>query len=247
MIQIQRLNENNIGLAFSCAKDAGIWGSQIHAISNNILIKRPDKFFAYGITYDNEPIGHSIVVDTDMPFSPVEADKSVFVHCFYIAPQFRDKDFGTLLYNYIDNDLIKMNIKAIFFQVTDSKNPYSRFFKSRGFTALVDNDIITLLVKFHKKTDFKIKEFSSHMKNNNILTVNYNPLCPITFSHYQQAVIKIRKELPEIKIVENYLTDDKQIRECGYFGFYYGNTPILINPQKSTKLINMLKKMTFRN
>lgn len=244
MIKVERLTDKNIGLAFSCAKDAGIWGSKFHEFSNSMLIENPQTIFAYGITYDNEPAGHAIVLHSDSPYSPVEGDKTAYIHCFYISPKFRNNDLGSLLFNYLENELTG-RFNALFISAVDKSDSYAEFFRDKGFKTIQEDEYSAILGKIFRKSPYSLKETCELDCNDDWLTVNYNPLCPVDFARQKDTVEIIRKEIPQINIKENYPEHIKSGSLCPMFGFYFGKTPILVNNTRTEELIRMLKNMLF--
>lgn len=244
MIKIERLTNKNIGLAFSCAKDADIWGSKYHEYSNQVLINHPDSIISYGITYDNEPAGHSIIIKGNSPFNPVKSEKAAFIHCFYISENFRNENLGTLLLNYIEKDLHNI-VSAIFIMSVHSDNSYEEFFYKHGFKNIGKDEYSPLLSKFFSKTEYSVKPPNTCSNKNDALVVNYNPLCPIMFSQYKNALTEIREALPELMIIEHFPDKEDDLCDYGYFGFFLRNTPILINPKKTDELIRMIRNLLF--
>lgn len=246
MIKVERLKDSNIGLAFSCAKDAGIWGSKFHEFSNSMLINNPDEIFAYGITYNNEPAGHAIVLHNDSPFSPVGGKRNAYIHCFYISPKFRNNDLGSLLFNYIENELNE-KFNALFISIVDRSDSYSAFFRNKGFEPVQEDEYSSILAKIYRKAAYSFKDNRDLLCSDNCLTVNYNPLCPVDFARQKDAVDNIRREIPSLCIKEYSPDTHSEGSSCPMFGFYFGKTPLLINNTKTDELISMLKRMLFIN
>ncbi len=248
MIKIKKLDKNDIGLAFSCTKDKNIWGSNEHQIVSDFLIKHLYyEFSAYGLTYNNEPAGHLIITKTETHYSPIRAKNSVYIYCMYISPLYRSKNFGTVLLEFMEEDIFNKEQKeAIFVQSLGDEYMNKTFFIKNNYKE-IENDILNSLLVKYKDTmpDYEIPQsVNTKTKNEkNVLIVNYNPVCPVLLGQYKMAITYLKKHLPKLKIVENYIKNDNDIDVFGNYGFYLNNMPILVNPNKLNELKEIIENL----
>ncbi|MFO8062094.1 MAG: GNAT family N-acetyltransferase [bacterium] len=248
MIKIEKLNEKNIGLAFSCAGENDIWGSECHTIANDFLIQHLDSGFeAYGITFDSKPVGHSVLVPAALPFSPVKADRGMFINCIYIAPQYRNRDLGTLLIDYIENDMNERNIHVLFAQTTQISGNQFSFYSDKQYREIFDDGINQIYMKSFSDSDidYKIIDLKPRRDDDgNYLKINYSPLCPVLIMKYRELVDIVKKEIPGIEIQENFIESEKDMKENGNFGVFFDNIPLLISTRSIGESVNIIKGLT---
>lgn len=248
MIRIEKLNENNIGLAFSCAGENNIWGNECHTIANDFLIHNLDSGFeAYGIRFDSKPVGHSVLVPAALPFSPVKADRGMFINCIYIAPEYRNRDLGSLLIDYIENDMDERNMHALFAQTTQLTSNKFSFYSDKGYREIFDDGINHIYMKSFSDRDIDYKIIDLKPKRDddgNYLKINYSPLCPVLIMKYKELAHTVKSEIPGIQIQENFIESEKDMKEKGNFGVFFDNIPLLISTRSIGESVNIIKGLT---
>jgi len=244
MIKILKLTKDNRGLAYSCLQEKGMWGNEEHQESLSFTYKEFETdFSAYAATYNGESAGHAIIINSKPPFSPVQSENSIFVHCLYVVNKFRNKGIGRQLMNLIEKDALDMGKDMIFVQSISNEWMKKDFFIKREYKAIEDDGInFILMKKLNKISKFSFVKHEDHSikAERDSIVINYNPLCPVMISHYRRFVQKLREEIPNIKITENYLICSDDVCKNGEFGIYLNNTPLLINQRRISETIEII-------
>lgn len=246
MIVIKKLGKQDMGLAYSCCKGTDVWGSDNHVSANDFLISNLSYGIrAYGVQYDNEPAGHAILMKTEQPFSVIEADNSLYIHCIHVSRQRNYDSLSRLFMDYIADDVFNSNMKAIFVQTFDDGHMSREFFSNMGFEEIQSGeDSVLALFSSRDKVDYSIREINSDAVSTDALVVNYDPLCPLTNTRYSLIVKAVREKLPDIRIKETVIKNAGDITKFGHFGIYFNGIPLIASRNHPEEVVEIIRSLS---
>ena len=249
MLEIVKLNKENMGLAYSCTRDHSLWGSEYHQMSNKFILDNLDYgIYAYGVLYEGNPIGHAILVDAKPPFSFVDSKNSVFLHCIYVSPKQRKKNVGAMLLEKIEADAAGEKKQAVFLNAIGTTWMNKDFFTNHGYSVINEDEFDSTMMKsFGKDIEYRlIKDIPACESKTNQLVINYNPFCPLMLYQYSQFAKAAIEELKEIDVIENKMEKVSEAKDCFAFGVYFNNLPILVNENKIKDAIELVKSLQIK-
>ncbi len=247
MIVIKKLTKDDMGLAYSCCKGTDVWGSANHVSANDFLISNMSYGIrAYGIQYNDEPAGHAILMKTEQPFSIIEAENSLYIHCVHINNRDNYENLSRLFLDFIIEDVFKTNIAAIFAQSYDDGHMSSEFFTQTGFEELQsdENSSVFAIFREENRPEYSIKEAAGKDMESGILIVNYDPLCPLTNSRYSVIVEAVKEKMPHIPVKENVINTASDIMKFGHFGMYFNGIPLIASRTHPEEVLEIIRSLS---
>ena len=155
-------------------------------------------------------------VPADKAWAPVDASGYMFIHCFWVSGQFKDKGFGRELLQACEQDAAGMNGLVVI--AGNQKRPFlsdKKYFIKRGFTVCdTAEPYFELLYKpFCKAPIPKFRDIARQGRCDvpEGLSVYYSPACPFN-EYYVHVELAKAVKTRAIPLVINKLESLEQAR-----------------------------------